>query len=123
VTNVSAAGGRRACFFGDWLAAGAVAVQGERGLSLQQQRTAAAVQMSMCAMQACMHLLVGPKTLPECTRQPLVVHQPPRTWCYAMFPFVPICSCPPLLLSCVGEYLLNVLVVNKPTYKGLIIPG
>jgi hypothetical protein len=30
-----------------------------------------------------------------------------------------------VLLLCVpaGEYLLNVLVVNKPTYKGLIVPG
>jgi hypothetical protein len=22
-----------------------------------------------------------------------------------------------------GEYLLNVLIINKPTYKGLIVPG
>jgi hypothetical protein len=28
-----------------------------------------------------------------------------------------------VIAAAAGEYLLNVLVINKPTYKGLIVPG
>jgi hypothetical protein len=66
----------------------------------------AAVLLSIMEATSAVVMLVGAKSLKA--REPTTIH------------FVPPA---PAAVAAAGEYLLNVLVANKPTYKGLIIPG